>query len=217
MITILHTNDLHDGLGLLPHLAASIAQARREHPDALLVDTGDIGLAGDTADLGVRLLAGLRYDALTPGNAENDILEHRANLARIGAPLVAANIASGAFGSPTVSYLITERGNVRIALLGLTTPPVYPAGHPLQRPKAQEIPVGNADASAHRWVPYVRARADLVVVLSHLGLWHDIQLAREISGIDLIIGGHSHHRLARPVCIGETAITHAGVGGAYLM
>ena len=109
-----------------------------------------------------------------------------------------------------------EVGGLRLALLGLTTPPVYPLGHPLHRPRAQEVPVSEALAAARQWVPELRTQADLVVVLSHLGLRRAIDLASAVSGIDLIIGGHSHHRLPALLRIGATHIAQAGVNGAYL-
>ena len=99
---------------------------------------------------------------------------------------------------------------------GLTTPPVYPAGHPLHRRNAQEVPVDDAVTTAQHWVPQLRAAADVVVVVSHLGLRRDVELAATVPGIDLIIGGHSHHRLPTLLPIGRTTIAQAGIGGAYL-
>ena len=106
MITILHTNNLHGNLAVLPRLAALIARERERDPDALLLDAGDFGLGGSSADLGVQLLGRLGYDAIVPGNAENDIAEHRAAFARIGVPVVAANLAGGASDYPARPYLL---------------------------------------------------------------------------------------------------------------
>jgi 2',3'-cyclic-nucleotide 2'-phosphodiesterase (5'-nucleotidase family) len=80
----------------------------------------------------------------------------------------------------------------------------------------EEVPVLDAWEVARRWVPTLRAQANLVVVLSHLGLRRDVQLAQEVPGIDLILGGHSHHRLPSLLHIGDTAIAQAGVNGEYL-
>src|SRR5688500_2692680 len=102
MVTLLHTNDLHGAVGMLPRLATLIARERQRDPAALLLDAGDLALNAATADLGVRLLAALQYDALTPGNAENEVLAYRWHLGRIGAPVVVANVAAAALGCPTM-------------------------------------------------------------------------------------------------------------------
>lgn len=216
MLTILHTNDLHNGLGLLPRLATLVARERARVPHTVLLDAGDTALGDPTADLAVARLAALGYDAMTPGNAETEVAEYRRHLGRIGAPVVVANVAPGALGYPTLPTLVRTVGGIRLAILGLTTPPVYPAGHPLHRRNAQEVPVDDAVATAQHWVPQLRAAADVVVVVSHLGLRRDVELAATVPGIDLIIGGHSHHRLPTLLPIGRTTIAQAGIGGAYL-
>ena len=222
MLTILHTNDLHGNLAVLPRLAALIARERARDPEALLLDAGDFALSGPSASLGVQLLSGLGYDAIAPGNAENDVPEQRAALARIGAPVLAANLAGDTADYPARPWIIRSVAGRRIAILGLTTPPayqattLYPTSHPFRRLPAESTPVGDPLSAAQHWVPRLRRQADLVVVLSHLGLWHDVQLAAQVPGIDLIVGGHSHHRLPQLIQIGATAIAQAGVAGAYL-
>ncbi len=216
MLTILHTNDLHNNLGLLPRLAALVARERARAPHTVLLDAGDLGLGGPSADLGVALLVALGYDALTPGNAETGLAEQRRHLGRIGAPVVVANIAPGALGYPTLPALERTVDGIRVGMLGLTPTPVYPAGHPLHRRNAQDVPVEDAVAAAGLWVPRLRENADFVLVVSHLGLWRDIELAAMVPGIDLIIGGHSHHRLPALLQVGQTAIAQAGIGGTYL-
>ena len=216
VITILHTNDLHNCLGMLPRLAALIARERGRDPHALLLDAGDAVLEGRTADLGVQLLSSLRYDGMTPGNGETHLPECRANLSRVGAPVVVANVAPDALGFPAAPYLIREVTGKRVAILGLTTPPPYPAGHPLHRSVAQDVPVEDPVEAARHWVPRLRRLADLVVVLSHLGLRQDVRLAAEIPGIHLIIGGHSHHYLPSTLRVGTAHIAQAGAGGSHL-
>ncbi len=60
MLVILHTNDLHGCLGMLPRLAALVARERARCPEAILLDAGALGLGGPAADLGVALLVALR-------------------------------------------------------------------------------------------------------------------------------------------------------------
>ena len=222
MITLLHTNDLHGHLAALPRLATLIGRERARDREALLLDAGDLGLRGATADLGVQLLSALGYDAITPGNAENDFLDQRLAMGRIGAPIVVANSSADALGIPTRPYLLRTVKGIRLAILGLTTPSsyqttkVYASSHPFRQFQAPDAAIADPLLTAQQWVPELRQQADLVVVLSHLGLWRDITLASEVPGIDLIIGGHSHHRLPQLIRIGNTWIGQAGIGGAYL-
>jgi 5'-nucleotidase / UDP-sugar diphosphatase len=58
--------------------------------------------------------------------------------------------------------------------------------------------------------------ADVIVCLSHSGVDEDRELAREVSGIDVIVGGHSHTALYKPVLEGDTIIVQAGSLGDYL-
>jgi 2',3'-cyclic-nucleotide 2'-phosphodiesterase (5'-nucleotidase family) len=71
-------------------------------------------------------------------------------------------------------------------------------------------------AVARRLVPALRDEADLVVVLSHLGIADDRRLAESVPGIDLIVGGHNHNLYARPVFVETVPIVQAGERGGWL-
>jgi 5'-nucleotidase/UDP-sugar diphosphatase len=58
--------------------------------------------------------------------------------------------------------------------------------------------------------------ADVIVGITHSGVGEDRELAREVSGIDVIVGGHSHTALYKPVLQGDTIIVQAGCFGEYL-
>lgn len=58
--------------------------------------------------------------------------------------------------------------------------------------------------------------AELVVVLSHLGLPQDLRLASEVDGIDVLLSGHTHHRLERPIELNGTLVIQSGVHGSFL-
>lgn len=118
--------------------------------------------------------------------------------------------------------LIREAGGRRIALLGLTTgdlPRIVAVG------PNRGVAVADPIAVAKVLVPDLRRRADVVIVLSHLGLEDDRRLAARVPGIDVIVGGHSHTLLRAPVIVSNpadrngyhgTAIVQAGWGGAWL-
>ncbi|MFW6238749.1 MAG: bifunctional metallophosphatase/5'-nucleotidase, partial [Halanaerobiales bacterium] len=71
------------------------------------------------------------------------------------------------------------------------------------------------DALAEQ-VPVLEEKADIVVVLSHLGKDMDMEVAREVEGIDVIVGGHSHTEINEPLRVNGTLITQAGIYGKSL-
>ncbi len=60
------------------------------------------------------------------------------------------------------------------------------------------------------------AGADLTVVLSHLGLPQDVRLATEVGGIDVLLSGHTHHRLEAPIAVNGALLIQSGVHGSFV-
>ncbi len=113
-------------------------------------------------------------------------------------------------------------GGRRVAILGLTTRETVRIVR--VHPNAG-VAVGDPLAAAAALVPSLRRGADVLIVLSHLGLENDRRLAARVPGIDLIVGGHDHALLEQPVIIPQqenrngyrgTAIVQAGSNGAWL-
>lgn len=237
-VVILHTNDLHGHLtewkgwesdlrgktiGGLGRLAGAIAQARSENGDrVLLLDAGD--LIGDSmiADLthGRALIAALnhlRYDAVTIGNHEPDfglqVLKARAAEATF--PLRAANVVLREDGALfTQPLTVKELDGVRIGVLGLAYPKTERTG---SQKNVQQVAFQEPAQCVERYLPQLREMgAELVVVLSHLGLSGDERLARDVEGIDVIVGGHSHNRMSEPKRVGGALIVQAGAHGSDL-
>ncbi|HET9950217.1 MAG TPA: bifunctional UDP-sugar hydrolase/5'-nucleotidase [Candidatus Eisenbacteria bacterium] len=118
----------------------------------------------------------------------------------------------------TRPYVILERGGLKIAILGLTT---YSLDRIVGAAKNQGVAVGNPIETARYWVPRLRKEADLVIALSHLGVDEDRRLVEQVPGINLVIGGHTHTVLFRPILestdFGHPApIAQAGSWGRYL-
>jgi len=67
--------------------------------------------------------------------------------------------------------------------------------------------------TSEKMVEMLRNKVDLLILLSHLGIIDDKKIAREISGIDLIIGGHSHTVIREPLRINNAYIFQAGCYG----
>ncbi|MGI9071258.1 MAG: bifunctional metallophosphatase/5'-nucleotidase [Bryobacteraceae bacterium] len=57
---------------------------------------------------------------------------------------------------------------------------------------------------------------DIVVLLSHMGLAQDLQLASEVQGIDVVLSGHTHDRLHNPIVVGKTILIQSGFSGSFL-
>ncbi|MHB9080705.1 MAG: bifunctional metallophosphatase/5'-nucleotidase [Pirellulaceae bacterium] len=237
-MTILHTNDLHGHLtawqgwegdlkgkmiGGLAQLAAAIDLARKDaNGDILLLDAGD--LIGDTmiADLtqGQALISvfnHLKYDAMTFGNHEPDfgiaMLRERIKEAKF--PFIAANLAIRSDRVSFVApYIIKKIAGVSIGIVGLT----YPKTPWTTAPKnVEELTFLDPVPAIELQLPKMQHEgAELIVVLSHLGLSGDKQLAAAVTGIDVIVGGHSHNRMEHAELVGNTLIVQAGAHGSDL-
>ena len=237
-LTLLHINDFHGHLlpdsdksisdtmavGGAGRLARLITEERAKNPDGvLLLSAGDMFQGTPVSNVFrgqpvIEVMNTLKFDAMTLGNHEFDWgLDALRQLAATAAfPFLAANIRDEqGCGLPiTKPYLILERKGFKLAVIGTTTPdtafttkPDYVAGLTFQQP-AEVLP---------QLVQEVRNRgADLIVVLSHLGLDADLVLAQEVPGIDVIVGGHSHTAVTHPLRVNDTIIVQAGSYGAWL-
>ena len=236
-LVILHTNDIHGHLapwqgwegvlkgrtiGGLGVLGGAIAMVRREVGECILLDAGD--LIGDTmiADLtqGKAIIAALNhlaYDAMTIGNHEPDFGMNvlRERIAEAKFPVIAANlIAEKEKSLFTKPYVLKQIGEVRVGILGLAYPKT-------SRTTAAKNVIGvqfqSPESAIKKFLPRLREEgAEIVVVLSHLGLGGDQQLAHSVKGIDVIVGGHSHNRIENAEQVDGTLIVQAGAHGSDL-
>lgn len=234
-LTLLHFNDFHgqlepyaDPAGTpevagLARLTAAVESARAEgsgRPVVLLFG-GDLlqGTLTSSLFLGIPdavLFGRLGVDAAVLGNHEfdygQDVFRRLAALATF--PFLSANVHTDPLPLPVrPSVVLGPPAGPRVAVLGLTTPELTTATHPRN---AIGVSVEDPVAVARRLVPGLAAGAELVVVLSHMGLAEDRRLARELPQIDLIVGGHNHFVLADPVLEDGVAIVQAGARGRYL-
>lgn len=185
----------------------------------LLVDAGDAlepasqRCAATRGGAAARLWRTAGVVAVAAGNAE--ILSYGPrNLKRLaalsGVPILAANLLleSGAQVPGTQPWSLVKHGGRRVAFIGLTAPrtAVY---------KGLGLHVQEPVAVAASLARHLRRKADLVVALSHLGLWDDEELSK-VPGVDLIVGGHSHDRLDEPYSPGESPVVQAARGGRWI-
>lgn len=236
-IVILHTNDLHGHLvawkgwegelkgktvGGLDRLAGAVAQVRKEHGEAvLLLDAGDV--IGDTmiANLTegralIEALNYLGYDALAVGNHEPDFdmqkLRQRADEAKF--PLLAANLVGDDGMLFTTPSVVKKVNGVNVGILGLAYPKTE---RTTAKKNVEKVTFQDPVPTVKRFLPKMRDDgAEVIVVLSHLGLSGDKKLAQAVEGIDVIVGGHSHNRMAEAERVGNTLIVQAGAHGSDL-
>jgi S-sulfosulfanyl-L-cysteine sulfohydrolase len=143
--------------------------------------------------------------------------EHLKSLAsRLNYPVLATNIYHTQTGQRFFPpYAVQEVGGLKIGIIGIasnitakTMPPHFSEGLRFTDGR-EELP---------EFIKEVRAKqgADLVVVLSHLGFPQDMKLLSEVSGVDVLLSGHTHHRLFYPVRQGKTLVIQSGCHGAFV-
>ena len=205
--------------GGLARRATALAQLRDERPDLLLVDSGDLLSArgrpiGDRKVLEVYRLLG--YDAVNVGDQEfiNGAEFFRTEVLGAGLPLLSASLQDEETGKLLLHpYVIREVSGVRVALLGLVDTQAFMV---LKPELHRGIQVASLSEAVRRFLPELRDRADLLVVLSNLGSEGDRDLAEEVPEIDVIVGGHSGAAVAEPVKVGRTLIVRPGPGGKLI-
>lgn len=218
-IRILHTNDIHSHFDAYPKLATFLKDQASTIPSAL-VDIGDnmdrfhpiTEATGGKAN--TRLLNRLHYDFVTFGNNEGITLDYQ-GLSELYEeaefPVLAANLFEEEGGYPqwVKPYEVRNMDDVKVAFIGLTV--FYQHFYSLLGWKIED-----PYAILEKYLPLLKEEADIIVVLSHLGISDDEELARRFPDIDVILGGHTHHVLPDGRLIGDTLICGAGKYGQYI-
>ncbi len=223
-------------MGGFAHLATLIKQIKNasRHGNFLLLDGGDSWQGSATAlwtqgkdmvsacnQLGVDIMTG--HWEFTYGAAQ--VL---ANLKHFKGEFVAQNIslseeAQFASGTETAAvfkpYVIKEFDAARIAIIGQAYPYT-----PIANPK-HLIPDWQFGIQEQRLQTLVdklrqKEKVNAVILLSHNGMAVDLKLATRVSGLDVILGGHTHDAIPKPVWVrnlgGKTCVTNAGSHGKFL-
>ncbi|MDF2923673.1 MAG: metallophosphoesterase [Paenibacillaceae bacterium] len=223
-IVLLHTNDIHSSFQTMPLVAGTVARLRRRHEDipVLFADCGDhldrmhpITEASD-GEAHLEIMEAMGYDFITLGNNEGltftrERLEELFTKHR-GFEVIAANLKEQATGAPPrwmKPSHIWEQDGIRIGFIGATA--AYSIFYNLLGWQVDE-----PYEAIRREAALLKGRVDAVVVLSHLGLRWDKRLAEEVEGIDLILGGHTHHVLEPPLRHGGALLCCCGSLGRYV-
>ncbi len=240
-LTILQLNDSHGYLnphhevlwksgrpttkkvGGFARLATLLGQFEVDHPNQVLTfDNGDTihgtyTAMKDNGNAMIPILNALAIDAMTAhwefayGPAEFQAITHKLNY-----PMLAINCYSK--DTKTLIFspgTIIERNGLHIGVVGIcanhidkTMPPSFSEG--------VYFTLGNEELPDYITHLREKERVDLVLVLSHLGYPHDLKLASEIDGIDILLSGHTHNRLYQPVVVNRAVIIQSGSHASFL-
>lgn len=232
-LIILHTNDTHgyitplpsdDGhsLGGYARRATFVEQQREAHEHVLLVDAGDFYQSSRywhafRGEADIALMNQLGYHVAALGNHDFDggldLLATRLRQAEF--PVVCTNVtpvADHALAGLWSSSIIMRVDEFRIGFFSLLVDqlPLYPPEF------EQAMILDPIHKMAQSLVEQLSDHTDALVLLSHLGHDGDVELASRVTGIDLIIGGHTHTPLHEPLVVNGTPIVRGIVGGQMI-
>ena len=210
-------------VGGLDRVATVVKSIRADRPDAILLDGGDTWHGSYTChhtqgqDM-VNVMNALKTEAMTfhweftlGSDRVHEIID------TLPFPALGQNIFDAEWDEPAEyfkPYTFFERGGSKIAVIGQAFPYMPIANPSWMFP---EYSFGIRDENMQAMVDEVRGLgADLVVVLSHNGFDVDKKMASIVTGIDIILSGHTHDALPEPVLIDTTIIVASGSNGKFV-
>ena len=226
-ITILHTNDVHSHIDPFPadhprnanmggaaRRAALIESIRKEEENVLLLDAGDIFQGTPYfnyygGELEFKLMSMMQYDLATMGNHDfdNGIDGFYAQLPHAEFEFVSANydFKNTVLNEIVKPYKIFNKDGIKIGIFGLGVELDGLVDKKLYKETIYNNPIEVAQDMTK--ILKEEQKCDLVICLSHLGFSYknepykvsDLELAKKTKNIDLIIGGHTHTFLDKPV------------------
>ncbi len=210
-------------MGGLDRCATVINSIRADRPDALLLDGGDTWQGSMTSQMTagqdmVNVMNALKPDAMT-FHWEFTLGSERVReiVDGLAFPGLGQNIFDKEWEEPSEDFLpyeFYERGGVKIAVIGQAFPYMPIANPGWMFP---EYSFGIRDSHMQKMVDEVRAKgAELVVCLSHNGFDVDRSMATRVTGIDVILTGHTHDALPEPVMVGKTMLIASGSNGKFI-
>ncbi|KZE69226.1 bifunctional metallophosphatase/5'-nucleotidase [Fictibacillus phosphorivorans] len=216
-LKIIHTNDLHSSFENFAKAVPLIKQHRDEH--TILLEAGDfadfksIELQGTRGIAAVELLEAAGYDAITVGNNEMfngvDTLQYMATKSSV--PFISNNL----FKSDTTEILgihpsvILHKNGLRILITGAS--PDLGAFNDGLGVHNENYIIAIANELEKN-----RGNYDLCILLNHIGTVADIDLAKEIEGIDVIVSSHDHQLFSEAKIVNDTFIVSAGNYGEHI-
>jgi len=210
-------------MGGMDRVATVVNAIRGDRPDAILLDGGDTWHGSYTCyqtegqDV-VNVMNALKPDAMT-FHWEFTLGQDRVRDIVADLPFAALgqNIFDAMWDEPAAEfkpYQFFERGGVKVAVIGQAFPYMPIANPGWMFP---DYSFGIRDEHMQQMVDEVRAQgAECVVCLSHNGFDVDKKMASVVSGIDVILSGHTHDALPEPVLVGDTIVVASGSNGKFV-
>ena len=224
-LTILHSNDIHSkidvspendprfpGLGGASRKAAAIKKIRAEEDNVLLFDAGDM-LQGSPyynlykGELEFKIMSEMGYDGATVGNHEfdNGLEQLAAQMVHANFPFISSNydFTNTPMEGKTLRYKVYKKGSVKVGVFGLGIELDGLVNKKMYgNTKCNDVMATAAEMS---YLLKIEKKCDMVICLSHLGYRYkskkicDHVIASKSKNIDLIIGGHTHTKLDKPI------------------
>lgn len=240
-LTIMQMNDSHGYLDLHQELfwsgdhaeyrkaggygriAAILNQIRKDKPGQVLVfDGGDTIHGTYTAvksqgEALIPILNALGFDGMT---AHWEFAYGPDQFKKVAAqllyPVLACNIYDETTGKLVFpAYTVCEVNGLRVGVVGIASP-IVDKTMPPSFSKGLYFTLGNKELPGHISTLRSEEKADLVVVVSHLGFPQDMKLAQEVGEIDVLLSGHTHNRLFSAKQVGNTLIIQSGAHGSFI-
>lgn len=217
-LKILHFNDVHSRFEELARLVSAAEESKDEN--TLILDAGDtadfarVETEGTCGVISSAILNEMSVDARVFGNNEGFSGKKNGRIISESSwcPIVTCNMydMKGRRLAFVDDAAILERSGVRILVVGATAP--YNVFYNLfeidvRDPQTEILRV----LKKYEGIPY-----DLLLILSHLGIEEDRLMASRLPNVDVIVGGHSHTLLKKPVVENKTIICQAGSYGKCL-
>ncbi len=215
-------------VGGFAHLSTLVKQVRASRPGSLLLDGGDTWQGSYTAMktngqdmvdacklLGVDVMTG-HWEFTLGADRVKEVIEKdfKGKL-----DFVAQNVKTLDFGDQVFQpYVIKQINGIPVAIIGQAFP-YTPIANP--RHMVPDWSFGIQDENMQKMVDEARGKgAQVVVVISHNGMDVDLKMASRVTGIDAIMGGHTHDGIPAPSIVknrsGQTLVTNAGSNGKFL-
>lgn len=242
-ITLLATSDVHGFLmpwdyetdeeittGSLSQISTAVKEYREKDEHVILVDVGDL-IQGNNIDMfaqeeehpGVKALNYLEYDSWTLGNHEFDYGAETMEkiIKQFEGAVLAGNLVMQDGSEITQGYEIIQKGDVKIALIGMTTPTTMLFNQ--SNDLSEYLDIVDPVEETQKILKELEDEADVFIGIMHMGVENENgipntgveDLANAIPELDAIVAGHMHENIDQKV-INDVVITEPGVYANYL-
>ena len=208
-------------MGGIARLATLFKELKKENPNTVVVSAGDdlmnryFHVYEGKAILSLMSEAG--YEILAPGNHEFDKGTQTFAKALEGTQFTTLcsdlDVSASALKGKCQPYLIKELDGVKVGFFSLVVESLLE----VSAAKNLSLKGSNVDM-AKKMVSLLKKKGvDVIVLVSHIGYKEDVALAKQVKGIDVIFGGHSHAYVKKPGHIGKTVIVNGGEQGSQVV